>query len=67
MNKFCKLCNKEVDSLIHSLEHFGINFIKEQNPEWVQEDRACPKCIDYYKNLDKIVEVIDPKYSTQDN
>ncbi len=54
----CKICNDEVDSLGQLAEGWVLDFIKKQHPEWVQEDGACPKCIEYYKSLDELVSVV---------
>ncbi len=55
----CALCGKEVDSVTHIAEHWLINNIKEDHPEWVEKDGSCKKCIDYYKSLDDVVEKRD--------
>ena len=54
----CALCKKNVDSLEHEIEHLIIEMIKKSNAEWVEPDGACPKCIEYYKGLDDMVEVL---------
>ncbi len=50
----CKLCNNEVDSITHFAEQWLLETIKSNNPQWVETDGACQKCIDYYKSLDDI-------------
>ena len=59
MNK-CTLCGQEMDSIAHLAEQTLIQFIKDRNPEWVESNGACGKCISYYKEMDKAV-VIDKK------
>ena len=53
--KVCPICKKEtaegiVDVCQIAYEYI-IHSIKEEHPEWIQENGACPKCIEYYKNL----------------
>ena len=55
----CKLCGKEVDSIVHEAEQIVLKMIKRMNPNWVQSDGGCEKCIKYYKNLDDTVQVRD--------
>lgn len=55
----CKLCGQETDSIAHLAEQALIDFIKEKNPEWVESDGACEKCIAYYNDLDKAVVIED--------
>ncbi|MGI9534247.1 MAG: hypothetical protein ACR2NW_04805 [Thermodesulfobacteriota bacterium] len=51
----CTLCENEVDSITHIAEQWLIDTIRDKNPDWVAEDGACQKCIDYYKSLDDLV------------
>ena len=51
----CALCNNEVESITHIAEQWLIEIIREKNPQWVSDDGACEKCIDYYKSLEDIV------------
>jgi len=51
----CALCNNEVESITHIAEQWLIETIREENPDWISDDGACEKCIDYYKSLDDIV------------
>lgn len=30
---------------------YTISFIKEQHPEWTEQDPTCQKCWDYYQQL----------------
>ena len=54
----CKLCDHEIDELVHDIKHFVLDYIKKSNPEWVKSDGACPQCVEHYANLDNIVEVV---------
>ncbi|MEW6008711.1 MAG: hypothetical protein AB1629_03670 [Candidatus Omnitrophota bacterium] len=53
--KICPICQKKVDASIikacTEAEKYVIENIRRSHPEWVEKDGACPKCIDYYKNL----------------
>ena len=62
----CKLCNSETDKLNHKIKHFVLSFIKEQHPDWVEKDGSCKKCLNYYENLDKVVEVVSQDSKSQD-
>ena len=55
----CKLCGKKTDSLYHITEQLVLDMIRRDHPEWVQEDGVCAQCIEYYKNLDNAVEIIE--------
>ncbi len=52
----CKLCGSTADSLEHEIEQTVIKMIKNANPEWVETDGSCTKCIEHYANLDEIVQ-----------
>jgi serine protease AprX len=48
----CPLCQDTVDKLVYRF-HLGserqvIERIKEINPDWLENDGACSRCIDYY-------------------
>lgn len=45
----CKICGGEATYLCEVTEHFIINTIKSMHSEWVEDDGACPKCIEYYQ------------------
>lgn len=53
----CQLCHNSVDSLEHEIEQLVIDMIKKSNPDWVAEDGACYRCIEYYRSLDNMVEI----------
>jgi predicted RNA-binding Zn-ribbon protein involved in translation (DUF1610 family) len=35
--------------------------IKQDHPEWVEADGACPKCVEYYRQLVATSEKIQPR------
>ncbi len=55
----CPLCGEvitDAELLIHAVKHDQqfrdgkiIARIKQDHPEWVESDGACPKCIEYYQ------------------
>lgn len=53
--KLCPICKKQKEDLIVNIctdaYKFVIKRIKEGHPDWIEEDGACPKCIEYYKKL----------------
>ena len=55
----CKLCSNECHDLNHEIELMVIEMIKKQNPQWIDSDGACSKCINYYSSLDDAIEVCD--------
>ena len=46
------------DSLSHIAEDATLKLIQKMNPKWVSRDGGCPKCLDYYRNLDKKVNLL---------
>jgi serine protease AprX len=48
----CPLCNEPVEKLLYRYhidnERQVIERIKEQNPQWSEQDGACSRCVDYY-------------------
>jgi len=53
--EYCKLCDKPAEILISQIEASVLEMIKKNNPEWVEEDGSCEKCISHYKNLDQVI------------
>lgn len=53
--RFCPVCKKMIDSnLVDTCESaykYVIENIKKKHPNWVENDGACPKCVDYYKKV----------------
>lgn len=53
--KICPVCKKEIDEHVIDVcresYQFIIDRIKQEHPDWVEKDGACPKCVDYYKKL----------------
>ena len=48
----CPLCHDRVDKLVYRYhidqEREVLNRIRQQNPEWAQNDGLCSRCVDYY-------------------
>lgn len=57
--KTCPICNEEVSNISKIAEIWLKDLIKKENPSWVSEDGACLECLDYYHDLQGVVEVID--------
>ena len=55
----CPLCNHATDSVEHIMEEMLLKIIREEHPEWVEQNGLCPKCVAYYRNLDHELEVVD--------
>lgn len=36
-------------------ETYMLNLIRNEHPEWVEEDGTCERCEKYYMSLDKMV------------
>lgn len=53
----CQLCGEPAESLHQVAEQFVIDTIKKNNPQWVETDGSCAKCVEYYRNFDEGVEV----------
>ena len=53
----CVLCKEDAPSLDEKIEDLVMDMIKRNNPNWVESDGACKRCVVYYENLSKIVEV----------
>ncbi|MFA5096915.1 MAG: hypothetical protein WC478_06205 [Candidatus Omnitrophota bacterium] len=55
--KICPLCKLEksanIVDICVSAHQYIIRRIKDDHPDWVEEDGACPKCVEYYRNLEK--------------
>ncbi|MDP8249174.1 MAG: hypothetical protein P9M00_13625 [Candidatus Tritonobacter lacicola] len=47
----CPICGKGGhDQSLHIIEQSWLyELIKKYRPEWVQEDGACPKCVEFYE------------------
>ena len=58
MKKLCTCCHSEADDLYRIGEEYLINQIKKEHPEWVEQDGACRKCIEYYHALDHAVKIL---------
>jgi hypothetical protein len=51
----CPVCKEMEDEdlvvLCKTAYDYVIETIKRDHPEWQEKDGACPKCVEYYKNL----------------
>ncbi len=51
----CPICGgalRPESTELHTLaEEWVIEQIKKDHPNWVREDGACPKCLDFYMKL----------------
>ena len=47
----CPICGKGGhDQSLHIIEQSWLyELIKKYRPEWIQEDGACPKCVEFYE------------------
>ena len=55
----CKLCDENGECLDQEIEDIVIEMIKKENPQWVESDGACTRCISHYSGLDDAVEIFD--------
>ena len=55
----CKMCNDFTDELVMEIEASVLAMIKKNNPEWVEADGSCQKCVAHYKSLDQMIEQVD--------
>jgi len=57
----CQICNREIDdfvSITHiKAEEYLIELILKDHPEWHENAKTCPKCVDYYRKLVKEGEI----------
>ena len=47
-------CSKDVEQVLYELDAEIIKAIIQENPEWVEADGVCTKCLDYYRSLMKM-------------
>lgn len=51
----CPLCEQQVDEfkydLHESVDRVVLDWIRRQHPDWVEEDGACPRCLEYYRQM----------------
>ena len=53
MKYHCDICKEEIEGgasayIDHTEKHI-IEAIKAENPDWVEKDGFCKKCIEYYR------------------
>ena len=53
MKYYCDICNEEIEggaaAYINHTEAHIIEAIKSENPNWVEKNGVCKKCIEYYR------------------
>lgn len=51
----CPICGSQLapeSAALHVMaERWVIEQIREDHPEWVESDGACPKCLEFYSKL----------------
>ena len=55
----CKLCDDSTDTLVKQIEASVIDMIRKHNPDWIEADGSCRKCLVHYRNLDQLIEQDD--------
>ena len=55
----CPICKERTDSIVHLTEQWVLGEIRREHPDWVESSGACRKCVIYYENLEKMVELED--------
>jgi len=53
--EYCKLCDKPATDIVKQIENSVLEMIKKNNPEWVEDDGSCEKCVAYYEKLDDVI------------
>ncbi len=57
----CQICNRAIEegvALTHiKTEEYLLDLIKKDHPEWNEKKGACPKCVDYYRELIKKAKI----------
>lgn len=48
--------NNVNDNLNNIAEQYMLEVIKNEHPEWVEEDGSCRRCEEYYYHLDDLVD-----------
>lgn len=60
-NYVCSICQRVIDeekALTHvKSEEYLLELIRKDHPEWKEEHGACPKCLDYYRQLVKEAKI----------
>ena len=47
----CSLCGKERETGHHEVEHYVLELIRNDHPDWIEKDGSCQNCIDYYQHI----------------
>lgn len=60
-NYTCQICDRVVDeatALTHiKAEEYLLDLIRKDHPEWKEDKKTCPKCVEYYKELIKKAKI----------
>jgi len=60
-NYTCQICDRVVDeatALTHiKAEEYLLDLIRKDHPEWKEDQKTCPKCVEYYKELIKKAKI----------
>lgn len=54
----CALCDQEVESFEADIERWVLSVIKQQHPEWGEEDGACRRCVRHYESLGSLISLV---------
>ena len=54
----CALCERKVESFENHIERWVLSAIKQEYPEWVEEDGVCLRCVRYYENLGVVLSLV---------
>ena len=57
MKSKCALCGEDAEDLYTIAEKYVLDLIKAEHPEWIEENGACKKCVEYYNALDIAVKI----------
>lgn len=51
----CPLCERKIEEkeLVyhHDIEEMLIDVIKNNHPQWIDNQGACPRCVEYYRTI----------------
>ena len=60
-NYTCQICERAVDeanALTHiKAEEYLLELIRKDHPEWKEDKKTCPKCVEYYRELIKKAKI----------
>lgn len=60
-NYTCQICDRAIDeatALTHiKAEEYLLDLIRKDHPEWKEDNKTCPKCVEYYRELIKKAKI----------